>query len=376
MNLLRSPLYKKYQESNAKLINFSGWEMPLSFSGLIEEHNAVRHSAGFFDISHMGVISIVGTNPKDDLQKFFPTNIFSISAGQSCYSVMLNNSGGIIDDLIIYDNGQQEKNLTEIFLIVNSSRFDIVFNWIKQNINNKKIHVSNAKEGMALIALQGPKAINLFEEWSNHSISHLQNYGCEYKTIKKFANFGKILIARTGYTGEIGIEILLSSYLAVELWDFLISRDIIPCGLGSRDTLRLEAGLSLYGQELTEDINPYEAGLGWVVHLENNHNFFGKEALQTFSSEGTKTKLVGIEISGKAIARKGYQIKNIEGKYIGKITSGSWSPTLKKPIALGYVDSNYSTINKEVGVVIRDKFYKGIICKKNFLKNRINKIVT
>ena len=340
--------------------------MPISFSGLIQEHNSVRNSAGFFDISHMGVISIKGINPKDYLQKFFPTNIYSITNGQSCYSVMLNNSGGIIDDLIIYDVGQQEKDLSEIFLIVNSSRFDTDLNWIKQNINCEKISLSNAKEGKSLIALQGPKALDLFEEWSNHSISHLQNYGCEYKTLKKFPKFKKILIAKTGYTGEKGIEILLPTDLAIDLWDFLISKDINPCGLGARDTLRLEAGLPLYGHELNENINPYEAGLGWIIHLENNHNFIGKEALEIFSSKETTKKLVGIEISGKALARKGCKIY-LGDKPIGEISSGSWSPTLKKPIALGYVDSDH-TNSKEVEVIIRDKVFKGQLCKKKFLQ--------
>ena len=368
MNLLRSPLHPKYMESNAKLINFSGWEMPISFSGLIQEHNSVRNSAGFFDISHMGVISIKGINPKDYLQKFFPTNIYSITNGQSCYSVMLNNSGGIIDDLIIYDLGQQEKNITEILLIVNASRFDTDFNWIKQNINYEKLSISNAKEGMALIALQGPKALVIFEKWSGHSISHLQNYGCEYKTLKNFTKFEKIFIAKTGYTGEKGIEILLPSDLAINLWDFLIEENIIPCGLGARDTLRLEAGLPLYGQELNENINPYEAGLGWIVHLENNHNFIGKEALEILSSKKTKKKLVGIEISGKAIARKGCKIY-LGDKTIGEISSGSWSPTLKKPIALGYVDVEHLN-QKEVDVIIRDKVFKGQLCKKKFLHKR------
>ncbi len=374
MNLLRSPLHPKYMESNAKLINFSGWEMPISFSGLIEEHNSVRNSAGFFDISHMGVISIKGINPKDYLQKFFPTNIYSITNGQSCYSVMLNNSGGIIDDLIIYDLGQQEKNITEILLIVNASRFDTDFNWIKQNINYEKLSISNAKEGMALIALQGPKALVLFEKWSGHSISHLQNYGCEYKTLKNFTKFEKIFIAKTGYTGEKGIEILLPSDLAINLWDFLIEENIIPCGLGARDTLRLEAGLPLYGQELNENINPYEAGLGWIVHLENNHNFIGKEALEILSSKKTKKKLVGLEISGKAIARKGCKIY-LGDKTIGEISSGSWSPTLKKPIALGYVDVEHLN-QKEVDVIIRDKVFKGQLCKKSFYIKGIHKIDT
>jgi len=375
MVLLKSPLHQKYLEYNAKLINFSGWEMPISFTSLIEEHHAVRDRAGFFDISHMGVISIKGENPKYYLQKFFPTNIFSISEGQSCYSVMLNESGGIIDDLIIYDNGKQENDLSEIFLIVNSSRFNIDYAWLKKNLEIEKIYLSNAKEGMALIALQGAKSFSIFENWGDISISHLQNFGCEYRVLEKFSKFKKIFFSKTGYTGESGLEILLSSDLALDLWDFLVSKNVPPCGLGARDTLRIEAGYPLYGNELNENINPYEAGLGWIVNLENNHDFFGRDAIKKYSSKVVKKKLIGITILGKAIARKGCKIYS-KNKLIGEVTSGSWSPTLEKPLALAYVDYDYSHLNEKVEVIIRDKVFQGIISKKNFIKNRINTIDT
>tara|TARA_Y100001970_G_scaffold183190_1_gene222799 strand:+ start:2754 stop:3881 length:1128 start_codon:yes stop_codon:yes gene_type:complete len=375
MVLLKSPLHQKYIEFNAKLINFSGWEMPISFSSLIEEHHAVRNRAGFFDISHMGVISVKGENPKYYLQKFFPTNIFSISEGQSCYSVMLNESGGIIDDLIIYDNGQQNNDLSEIFLIVNSSRFNKDYEWLKKNLEKEKIYLSNAKEGMALLALQGAQSFSIFEEWSEISVSHLQNFGCEYRKLEKFAESEKIFFAKTGYTGERGLEILISCDLALNLWDFLVSKKVPPCGLGARDTLRLEAGYPLYGNELNENINPYEAGLGWIVNLENNHDFFGRDTIRNYSSKKVKKKLIGIKILGKAIARKGCKIYS-KNKLIGEITSGSWSPTLEEPIALAYIDCDHSKLNERVEVIIRDKVFQAIISKKNFIKNRINTIDT
>ena len=372
MEILRSPLYSKYLESNAKLVNFAGWEMPITYSGLIQEHHCVRNSAGFFDISHMGVISIKGINPKENIQKFFPTNIYSISSGQGCYSLLLNKSGGIIDDLIIYDLGIQKDNLSEIFLIVNASRYNTDLNWLKKHINNDQIKISNAKKEKALLAIQGKLSYEYFQEWSGCSISNIKNFGCEYKVLPNFSNSKKIFFAKTGYTGEDGLEILLPKNLAINLWDFLISRKVIPCGLGARDTLRLESGLHLYGQDLDEGINPYEAGLGWVVHLENNHDFFGRDFLERNSSNNIKKKLVGIEIKGKAIARKGYKIfkNNIN---IGNITSGSWSPTLQKPIALGYVDSKYSNLNEEIEVLIREKSFKGIISKRAFYKKDLTK---
>ena len=367
MNLQLSPLYKKYLESNAKLVNFAGWNMPISFSGLIQEHEAVRASTGFFDISHMGVISLKGINPKEYIQKFFPTNINSISEGQGCYSFFLNEDGGIIDDLIIYDLGIQNNSYSEILLIVNASRYEKDLNWLKINLKDEPIKISNAKTGNALIAIQGKNAYKYFTEWSEYSIDHLKSFGCEYKIIDKYINSGKIFFSKTGYTGEDGLEILLPEKLALNLWDFLISKNIKPCGLGARDTLRLEAGLPLYGQDLNEKINPYEAGFGWVINLENKHKFFGRDSLDKISSDQINKKLVGIEILGKAIARKDCQIYKNE-ELIGYITSGSWSPTMQKPIALGYVKADYSKLNQEVDVLIRGKYFKGNISKKAFYK--------
>ncbi len=367
MELFKSPLHKKYIELNAKLVDFAGWEMPITFNGLIQEHKSVRDTAGFFDISHMGVISIKGINPKECLQKLFPTNLYSISKGQSCYSLILNQSGGIIDDLIIYDLGCQEDNINEIFLIVNASRYLKDLSWIRNNMQNEKILISDAKKEKALLAIQGKKSYQLFEEWSGNKLSHLQSFGCEFKRLEKFTESEKVFYSKTGYTGENGLEILLPKNLAIKLWDYLLTRNINPCGLGARDTLRLEAGLPLYGQELDETINPYEAGLGWVVHLENNHEFFGRESLEKISMNNSLKKLVGIEINGKAIARKGCKILD-KNNIIGYITSGSWSPSLEKPIALGYIDRKYSNIDTEVDISIRGKNFKGIISKKNFYK--------
>ncbi len=308
MDLLKSPLYSKYVDSNAKLVNFAGWEMPISFSGLIKEHESVRSTAGFFDISHMGVISIKGINPKDYIQKFFPSNLYSFSKGQGLYTVLLNEKGGIIDDLIIYDLGIQEDDISEILLIVNASRYKVDFRWIKNNLNANEISITNFKKDKALLALQGGNSFNLFEEWIKASISYIPNFGCEYKIFEHISAKEKIFFSKTGYTGENGLEILLSKKAAINLWDFLISKNISPCGLGARDTLRLEAGMHLYGQDINEETSPYEAGLGWLVNLENNHEFFGRSFLEEQSRLGIQKKLVGLSIEGKAIGRKGCEV--------------------------------------------------------------------
>ena len=370
MHLLKSPLYSKYVESNAKLVDFAGWEMPISFSGLIKEHESVRSSAGLFDISHMGVISIKGINPKDYIQKFFPTNLYSFSQCQGLYTVMLNEKGGIIDDLIIYDLGLQKDGMSEILLIVNASRYIVDFSWIKNNLNTNEISISNFKKDKVLLAIQGRNSFDLFEEWIESSISHIPNFGCEYKIFENISPQDKIFFSKTGYTGEQGLEILLSKQAAINLWDFLISKNIAPCGLGARDTLRLEAGMHLYGQDINEETSPYEAGLGWLVHLENNHEFFGRSFLEEQSRLGIQKKLVGLSIEGKAIARKGCKVFKGEDN-IGTITSGSWSPTKQQAIAFAYINTSHAFLNNEVQILIRGKKFKGFITKRAFYKKNI-----
>ena len=367
MDLLKSPLYEKYIQSNAKLVNFAGWEMPISFSGLINEHESVRNSAGLFDISHMGVISIKGVNLKEHIQKFFPTNLYSFSENQGLYTLMLNENGGIIDDLIIYDLGLTEGDLSEILLIVNASRYKLDYSWIEKNLNTNEISISNGKKNKVLLALQGKNSFNLFEEWIQGSISHIPYFGCQNKIFKNIDPTETIFLSKTGYTGEIGLEILLSKKLAINLWDFLVSKNVKPCGLGARDTLRLEAGMHLYGQDLNEETTPYEAGLGWLVHLENNHEFFGRSALEEQSRLGIEKKLVGIVIEGKAIGRKGCQVFK-DQENIGTITSGSWSPTQQKAIALAYINTSNAYINNEVQISIREKKFKGVVTERAFYK--------
>ena len=370
MDLLKSPLYSKYIQSNAKLTNFAGWEMPISFSGLIQEHKAVRNSAGFFDISHMGVISITGINPKEHIQKLFPTNLYSISEGQGLYTLMLNEKGGVIDDLIIYDLGTKDGTINELLLVVNASRYAVDLSWIKNKLNTKKVSITDAKKDNALIALQGKDSFRHFEDWLKCSISHIPKFGCEYKKFENHSHKEKFFFSKTGYTGEDGLEILLSTELAINLWEFLISKNVLPCGLGARDTLRLEAGMHLYGQDLNEQTSPYEAGLGWLIHLENNHDFVGRDTLEKQSKVGVKKKLVGIVIEGRAIGRQGCQVFK-DKINIGLITSGSWSPSHQKAIAFAYIQNSYAKLNNEVEILIRGKKFKGTITERAFYKKDI-----
>jgi len=370
MDLLKSPLYSKYVEANAKLVDFAGWEMPISFSGLIKEHESVRSSAGLFDISHMGVISIKGINPKDYIQKLFPTNLYSFSEGQGLYTVMLNDKGGIIDDLIIYDLGIQENDISELLLIVNASRYEEDFQWIKNNLNKYEISITNFKKDKVLLALQGKNSFDLFEEWIESSISHIPNFGCEYKIFEHISPKEKIFFSKTGYTGENGLEILLSKKAAINLWDFSISKNVAPCGLGARDTLRLEAGLCLYGHDLNEKINPVEANLKWAIAKKRKEvgGFNGWEKIKNLLANGSEKIRVGIKPDGKVIARENTKIFSSDNNEIGFVTSGTFGPSVNAPVAMGYVKSEFSEIGTSIKLEVRGKKYGGKISELPFYK--------
>ncbi|KGG13722.1 MULTISPECIES: glycine cleavage system aminomethyltransferase GcvT [Prochlorococcus] len=374
MEYLKTPLNQKCLDQGARLVPFAGWEMPVQFAGLMNEHNAVRKNAGLFDVSHMGVISIKGLNAKDEIQKLVPTDLYRIGTGEACYTVLLNDHGGIIDDLIIYDLGIDGENQDCLMLIINAACKESDINWFKKNLNLDKITVNNAKKDPVLLALQGPKAehylIKILGDVVHKSLKDLPPFG--HKTInyqfKDMEESASLFIARTGYTGEKGYEILLESEPGNILWDELINAGVTPCGLGARDTLRLEAAMHLFGNDINENTTPLEAGLGWLVHLEMPKKFIGREALEKQSQHGLTKKLVGLEIQGRAIARKDYPIFYNNQK-ISQITSGSWSPTLEKPIALAYLPKELTKLGDEVNVQIRDKLYPAMVVKKPFYRS-------
>tara|TARA_Y100001968_G_scaffold212345_1_gene195509 strand:+ start:82820 stop:83938 length:1119 start_codon:yes stop_codon:yes gene_type:complete len=369
MSLKRTPLYKDCQQAGCRIAPFAGWEMPVQFSGLVNEHISVRKNAGLFDISHMGVFLLQGIEAKDALQGLVPTDLFRIGSGEAVYTVLLNENGGIIDDLIIYDLGITENNLEKLLLVINASCINKDINWIKSKVDQSNILISDFKKDGILLALQGPNSITKLEKILNKSLSNLPRFGHKtfYLENKKLNHFGEIFIARTGYTGEDGVEILLSEKAGKFLWNELIKEDITPCGLGARDTLRLEAGMSLYGNELNSSTTPFETGLGWLVHLEMPKSFIGRSVLEKQAKEGITKQLVGLQINGRAIARKGYKLINNE-KEIGQVTSGTWSPTLNKAIAIGIIRSEYAQIGNLITVEIRGKYHEAVIVKLPFYK--------
>ncbi len=369
MKLLQTPLHKECQESGGKMVPFANWEMPVSFSGLIQEHTAVRKKVGMFDISHMGVVQLQGKNLKSALQKLVPSDLFRIGAGEACYSVFLKENGGIQDDLIIYDQGSVDGNQESILLVINAARKESDIKWLKLNLSKDEIKISEFMPEGAFIAIQGPESINTFENILQEPLSDLPRFG--HRTITSNPNLinsqESIFIARTGYTGEEGLEFLSSPATARSIWKNLIKSGVTPCGLGARDTLRLEACMHLYGNDINVDTTPFEAGLSWLVHLEMPHHFVGRKALEKQAENGTRKKLVGLKVQNKGIARKGYSVL-YNKETVGIVTSGTWSPTLKEPIALAYVPSEIAKINTQLEIEIRGKNHPAIIVKRPFYK--------
>ncbi len=370
MILQQTPLYKECLDAGGRMVPFSGWEMPVQFKSVIEEHQAVREHVGMFDISHMGVISIEGVNSKKALQRLLPTDIERIGAGEACYTVLLNERAGIIDDLIVYDLGPNNESKECILIICNAACFEKDFKWIKQNLDHEELRIISTSN--ILIALQGKDSTAILETLGGESLAGLRPFKHRNIHFSSINETDSTFVSHTGYTGEVGYELLLKKESGKRLWLKLLKQGVIPCGLGSRDTLRLEAGMHLYGNEMDSTTTPFEAGLGWLVSLEMQSDFIGRKALEKQAERGIKQKLIGLEMEGKAIARHGYTIFH-EEVMVGKITSGTWSPTLKKAIAMGYISKDLAYIGNKVEVQVRGKKHPAKLVKRPFYKHQESK---
>ncbi len=369
MEMKQTPLYELCLKEGARMVTFNGWELPMQFSGVVQEHHSVREKAGLFDISHMGVLRIKGNNPKDALQALLPSDLHRIGPGEACYSVFLNEHGGILDDLIVYDLGEDQNGAYNLLLVINAGCYEKDLAFLKKHLVPEGIAVSDAKGNGVLLALQGPDSSKFIEQLTEESITSLPRFGHQTIFIQgsESNNQEPIFIARTGYTGENGFELLLSAKQGQQVWKRLINEGITPCGLGARDTLRLEAAMHLYGNDLNTDTTPFEAGLGWLVHLEMPSSFMGRDALEAQAKEGIKHKLVGLQLEGRGIARKGYRVFD-HTKPVGEITSGSWSPSLSEAIALAYVPIELSEVGTSLAVEIRSKQYPAKVVKRPFYR--------
>lgn len=359
--LKRTPLFDSYVQYGGKTIDFGGWELPVQFTGIKAEHEAVRTKAGLFDVSHMGEILVSGPNSLEFLQNLLTNDISKIKDGQAQYTAMCYPDGGTIDDLLTYRFGENH-----YMLVVNASNIEKDFQWM-QNHAIDGITLENVSDQYALLALQGPLAETVLQRLTDVPLADIKPFRFQHDV--KVGEHS-VLVSRTGYTGENGFEIYASPEAAIELWEEILKGGkedgLLPVGLGARDTLRFEASLALYGQELSKDISPLEAGIGFVVKLGKD-GFIGKEALAAQKENGIPRKLIGLEMIDKGIPRTGYPVY-LNDREIGEITTGTQSPTLKKNIGLALVDSEFAEIGKEFEVEIRNKRLKAVTIETPFYK--------
>lgn len=359
--LKKTPLNDKHRALGAKMVDFGGWDMPVQYAGILEEHRAVRSRAGLFDVSHMGEFDVTGPDALKLVNKVITNDAAKMTVGQIIYSPMCYENGGVVDDLLVYKMSDQH-----YYLVVNASNTEKDLAWILENAQGLEVRVENISEGTAQLALQGPNSQRILQKLTEFELSTLGYYRFVFTKIDGI----NCLFSRTGYTGEDGFEIYMAPEFAGQLWDKIMAEGqefgLIPVGLGARDTLRFEAKMPLYGQELTADATPLEAGLGIFVKLDKE-NFNGKEALAKQKEAGVPRCLVGFEMMERGIPRHNYPL-SVEGREIGWVTSGTYSPSLDINIGLGYIETTLATVDTIIDVVIRGKGVKAKIVKTPFYK--------
>lgn len=358
-NEKRTCLYDKHVALGAQMSPFGGFVMPIQYKGIVEEHNAVRHGCGVFDVSHMGEVSVTGADAAKFVNHIFTNDVTDAPVGKCFYGMMLNPAGGVVDDLLVY-----KRDDDDFFLVINASNIDKDVAWIRSCAEGYDVMVDNMSDCLGELAVQGPLSEEVMTGVLGLDCAELTFY--TFKTLDISGE--SVIVSRTGYTGEDGFEIYASPDLINTLWDKLLSSGKVePCGLGCRDTLRFEVGLPLYGNELGDDISPLEAGLGVFVKLDKDE-FIGKDAVMALKQDGVKRKLVGIELLDRAIPRHGYEVLNADGEPVGVVTTGYHAISVDKSIALALVESAYSAIDTPLQVRIRRKTFPAKVVKKKFYK--------
>lgn len=354
-------LYNKHVSLGAKLIPFAGYNMPVSYAGLNEEHHAVRNSAGVFDVSHMGEFILKGEHALDLIQKVTTNDASVLTDGKAQYSCMPNETGGIVDDLLVY-----RIDAKTYMLVVNASNIEKDWNWIKKH-NSWNVEMHDISDKTSLLAVQGPNAIHALQKLTDVKLADIPYYSF----VKgKFNGVDNVVISNTGYTGAGGFELYFENEYAEKMWDAIFDAgkeyNIKPIGLGARDTLRLEMGFCLYGNDIDDTTSPIEAGLGWITKFTKD--FVNRAAIEQQKQQGVSRKLVGFDMIDRGIPRHDYPIADASGNIIGKVTSGTQSPTLNKAIGMGYVKTEFSKPDSEIFVIIREKPIKAKVVKIPFLK--------
>ena len=360
VSLKRTPLYSLHRELGAKLIDFGGWEMPVQYGGILEEHRAVRERAGIFDVSHMGELEFTGPGAFEAIQRLTPNDVSKLADGRCHYSAFLTERGTFVDDLLVYRRGADS-----FLVVVNASNTPKDFAWARER--SGKARVENRSDDYALLAVQGPRAAGIVARVAASDPSDLAYYG-----FREMPVLGKpALVSRTGYTGEDGFEIYLAPEFAEEVFRGVLEAGkadgILPCGLGARDTLRLEAKMALYGNDIDDTVTPWEADLGWIVKMKKG-DFLGRDALERQKAEGVARKLVGFEMTERGIARHGYPAETPAGG--GVVTSGTHSPTLGHPIGLALLPAAASPVGTDFHVEIRGRKTAARVVETPFYKRK------
>jgi aminomethyltransferase len=366
-NVKRTSLYENHLKSGGKIVTFAGYQLPIQYEGIIEEHNAVRGAAGLFDVSHMGEIQVKGKDALKYLQHMLTNDLSKLVNNQVIYSLMCYENGGVVDDLLVYKYDDEY-----YYLVVNASNKEKDYAWLKDNIGSFNVNLIDISESISEVALQGPKAEEILQKLVDQDLS-----GIKFFCFRQDMNLSgiNVMISRTGYTGEDGFEIYSDNEGIKKVWSEILNSGkdlgVMPAGLGCRDTLRFEANLPLYGDELSKDITPLEAGYGFFVKLDKE-DFIGREALKKQKEEGLKRKIVGFKMEDRGIPRHGYLVFS-EDKEIGFVTTGYYSPTLKENIGLAMVDTAHSNLGDEIYIQVRNKQLKAKVVSRKFLAKNYKK---
>lgn len=359
----QTPFTELHISLGARMHEFAGYNMPIEYTGIIDEHQTVVNNVGVFDVSHMGEFWVKGPKALNYLQKITSNDVTKLQIGKAQYTCFVNENGGIVDDFILYFY-ESEKYL----MVVNAANIDKDWEWC-QKWNSEGAILENASGNMAQLAVQGPKALETLQKLTKIDISTIPSY--EFVTTQ-FADVENVIVSNTGYTGAGGFELYFYPKEGLKIWDAIFEAGeefgIKPIGLGARDTLRLEMGYCLYGHELDDVTTPLESGLGWITKFADNKPFIGREKLEKLKSEGVSKKLCCFELKDRGIPRQGYEIVNLNDEVIGNVTSGTMSPVLKKGIGMGYVKIDHAKLGSEIAIKVRSKLLKAEIVKAPFRK--------
>ncbi len=359
MSNLRTPLYQWHVDHKARMVPFGGWEMPVQYTGIGPEHKAVRSTAGLFDISHMARVSFRGTDALALLEKVFTNSVATMKDGQVRYGLVCKEDGGILDDILVY------RWPYEFAAVINAGNRSKILAWLETQRTGMAVEIQDQTLDTTMIAVQGPKSVALVAGMFADDVSALKYY---YAIPSRYKD-KPCVVSRTGYTGEDGFEVIVPNALGVTLWEEFIAKGAVPCGLGSRDTLRLEAAMPLYGHELNETIDPIHAGLAWAVKLDKG-DFIGRDAIQKATADTTRPVRVGLEIEGKRAAREGCPITDADGTNCGTVTSGSLCPWLDKSLAMGYVNPQFASVGSALDVDVRGTNLPATVVPLPFYKRK------